>query len=95
MRIESLCENEGNAENKTLDKAPPPGDTGDLISTAQAAKILGVSQSRVRQLIMDGKLKAHNPVKGRRDNFLKVSDVRSYKKSGNHEPGRPAADENE
>lgn len=77
-------------ENDDLGKTPAPGDLGDFITTAQAAVILKVSQSRVRQLIMDKHLTAHHPVKGRRDNFLKRADVVELAKSGTGEDiGRP------
>ena len=46
-----LNEQPGNAENKSFKKAPPV--TGDTMSTAQAAKELGVTPSRIRQLKME------------------------------------------
>ena len=84
-----LTEQPGNKENETFKKAPPPGDVGDQITTAQAAKILGVTPSRVRQMKADGKLKtAKGPVEGRRDSLIRTSEVKS-KKEKKHGPGRP------
>lgn len=85
--VVDLKENAGNEENLSLNKTPSIGDTGDYITTSQAAKLLGVTASRVRQLIMDGKLKSHSPNKGRRDNLLKVSEVQSFKNSMSGKPG--------
>src|SRR5262249_39744913 len=44
-----------------------------LMTTGQAAQRLGVSDSRIRQLILDGKLAA---VKAGRDWLIKASDLR-------------------
>lgn len=69
-------------------KRPPPVKGGGTISTAQAASILGVTVSRVRQLIGQGKLKPTvKPRKGDRDHELLKKDVddlavRMDKKSG-------------
>jgi len=82
------------SENSTLDQTPAPGDTGEYISTAQAAKILGVTQSRVRQFIMDGRLSSKDPKKGRRDNMLLASAVRSFAKKDRERTGRPDEREN-
>lgn len=48
-----------------------------FLTTQQAAERLGVSDSRIRQLILDGKLAA---VKAGRDWLIKVSDVRLMEK---------------
>lgn len=66
-------------EDEDLYRAPPPGDLGEYITTAQAAKILGVTMSRVRQMIGDGELSAHDPEKGQRDNILELAEVQSLK----------------
>jgi len=61
-------------------KQPPPITGGETISTSQAAKVLGVSVSRVRQLIGDGHLKPiASPRKGDRDHELRLKDVQSLK----------------
>ncbi len=76
-----LCDilSESDNEDKTINSAPAPGQLGEYITTAQAAKILGVTMSRVRQLIMDNRLITYSPVPGRRDNFLKIDAVQKYK----------------
>lgn len=85
-----LTEQPGNKENETFKKAPPPGDVGDQVTTAQAAKELGVTPSRVRQMKADGQLKtAKGPVEGRRDNLIRTSEVKS-KKENKRGPGRPS-----
>jgi excisionase family DNA binding protein len=63
---------ESDDENKDVAKAPAPGKLGEFITTKQAAKILKVSPSRVRQFIQDGRLKTYAPEVGRRDNMLKL-----------------------
>lgn len=61
-------------------KEPPPITGGETISTSQAAKVLNVSVSRVRQLIGDGHLKPIiKPRKGDRDHELRLKDVQSLK----------------
>lgn len=88
--IITLNEQPGNAENKSFRKAPPP--TGDKMSTAQAAKELGVTPSRVRQLKMEKKLKtAEGPVEGRRDTLIRTTEIKS-KKEHKDGPGRPSKD---
>jgi hypothetical protein len=79
-------------ENSDIGKAPPIGKTGQWITTAQAAKELGVTMSRVRQYIMDGVLKAMSPEKGRRDNLVLASAVKALKDKG-QKPGRPSKEE--
>jgi hypothetical protein len=85
-----LNEQPGNKENETFKKAPPPGDVGDQETTAQAAKELGVTPSRVRQMKMEKKFKTvKGPVEGRRDNLIRTSEVKS-KKENRRGPGRPS-----
>lgn len=90
MLLKDLFEEHGNKENLNLNTAPAAGNLGNLLTTAQAARILDVTQSRVRQFIMDGRLKnVEGPVKGQRDNLIKASDVKHLKKElKNHKPGR-------
>lgn len=67
----------------------PPVSGGGTVSTKQAAKILGVSVSRVRQMIGDNTIKASiNPRPGDRDHEIKLKDVQALK---NNMPkkGRP------
>lgn len=80
---------ESRNENSNLNKAPAVGDIDPLMTTAQAAKELGVTQSRIRQFIMDGRLKAKRPVKGRRDNMLSREAVRKFKRKDRKITGRP------
>lgn len=94
MKLEDITETaDGNKENKTLYTTKAPGDTGELITSAQAARLLGVSQSRIRQMIGDGDLQSVPPSKGQRDHLLKLADVKSHK-SKMKEPGRPAKNDN-
>jgi excisionase family DNA binding protein len=86
--------NEGSNEDETVRKAPAPGKTGDLITTAQAAKLLNVEMSRVRQLVGDGTLKSYGPEEGRRDHFLKKSEVEAHKSKEKDKGGRPAKSDN-
>lgn len=90
MKLDSLHENKSRqkTENDDMHKTPAPGELGQYISTAQAAKILKVNMSRIRQLIGDGTLKSYQPEKGRRDHMLKLSEVRAYEKT-DRSPGRP------
>lgn len=96
MKLAKLFETKAShSENSDLNKAPPPGNLGDFVTTAQAAKMIkdengkSVTQSRVRQFIMDGRLKAHHPVKGQRDNMLKKSEVTDFMKKDRKITGRP------
>ena len=89
MKLEQLFEFVGKDENSDIDKAPPPGKLGEFCTTAQAAKILGVSMGRVRQFIMDGRLKSYKPEKGRRDNMLKIAEVKSFASKEREITGRP------
>lgn len=90
MRLMDLFEDHGNKENVNLNTTPAAGNLGDLVTTAQAARLLDVTQSRVRQFIMDGRLKSvKGPTKGQRDNLIRLSEVKRLKKElKNHKPGR-------
>jgi hypothetical protein len=81
--------NESDNENKNLNKAPPPSDVAPNVTTAQAAKTLGVTQSRVRQFIMDKRLHSKKPTKGRRDNMLSADEVNKFAKKERKITGRP------
>jgi excisionase family DNA binding protein len=94
MRIEQLFERMSHhSENSNMSKTPPPGKTGEFVTTAQAARVLKVTMSRVRQLIMDGQLKSYGPEKGRRDNLLKLSDVKLFHRDAQKPAGRPPEDD--
>lgn len=80
---------ESDDENKDVAKAPAPGKLGEFITTKQAAKILKVSPSRVRQFIQDGRLKTYSPEIGRRDNMLKLSAVEKLADKERPITGRP------
>lgn len=80
---------ESDNENEDVHQAPPPGKLGEFITTKQAAKILGVSPSRVRQFIQDGRLKTYSPEIGRRDNMLKLSAVQKLADTDRPITGRP------
>lgn len=80
---------EGSDEGETVKNAPPPGDMGDLLTTAQAARELDVEMSRIRQLVANDELKSHQPEEGRRDHFFKKSDIEAYKSKDKDEGGRP------
>ena len=58
----------------------------DPISTADAAKILGISASRVRQLILDGRLEA---TKVGRDQLLEREKVEDFALVPRERTGRP------
>lgn len=89
MKLSDLIILERDREDATLNKTPKPGGLGPYLTTAQAATILGVTQSRVRQFIMDGRLKAYSPEKGRRDNMLKSDEVHAFKNKKREITGRP------
>lgn len=55
------------------------------ITTAEAAKLLGVNQSRIRQLIMEGRLAA---TKAGRDNFILKTELEAFAKL-DRRPGNP------
>jgi len=90
MKLANLFETKAShSENDDMGKTPAPGKLGDLISSAQAAKILGVTMSRIRQFVMDGRLKSYKPEKGRRDHMFKLSDIRAFNKEDREITGRP------
>lgn len=87
MKLQDLMERK--SENSDIQKAPPPGKLGKFITAKQAAKILGVTPSRVRQFIAEDRLKAYAPEVGRRDNMLSLSEVEAFKKEDRERTGRP------
>lgn len=70
-------------EKSTEDSgSPPPVKSGETVSTSQAAKMLGVTMGRIRQLIADGQLKTQiSPEKGSRDHEILLKDVEQLKDS--------------
>ena len=57
-----------------------------LISTSEAATILGISASRVRQLIIDGRLES---TKIGRDQLLELEKVKEFASKPRERTGRP------
>lgn len=55
-------------------------------TTESAAEYLGVTPARVRQLIMEGRLKSK---KYGRDHLIKDFDLQEYTAEGKKKPGRP------
>lgn len=90
MNLKELYEGD---EGDTVQKAKPPGELGEYITSAQAAKILDVEMSRIRQLVANGDLKSHTPEEGRRDHIFKLSEVRALKGKEKDKGGRPKKDE--
>ena len=84
---------ESDNEDDTPEKAPAP--KGELVNGAQAAKILGVSMSRIRQYKANGVLTPERgPEPGSRDNWYKLTDITALKSKQNSDgeldrPGRP------
>jgi excisionase family DNA binding protein len=70
--------------NFPRDKDIPPVNT--FLTTKQAAEMLGISDSRIRQLILDGQVPA---VKAGRDWLIRASDLRRAEKRKT-KPGPPA-----
>ena len=60
--------------------------TEKLISTNEAAVILGVSSSRVRQLIIEGRLES---TKIGRDQLLELEKVKEFSSKPRERTGRP------
>jgi len=89
MKLETIFEDQKSDEAETVRKASAPGKLGDFVTSAQAAKILGVEMSRVRQLVGEGKLKSYKPEAGRRDHMLKRSEVEGLKYKEKDKGGRP------
>lgn len=84
-----VMESTASDEATTVLKAPPPGELGQFVTSAQAAKILNVEMSRIRQLVAEGKLKSYKPTEGRRDHMFKESEVRSLAEKEKDKGGRP------
>ncbi len=57
-----------------------------LYTTESAAEYLGVTPARVRQLIMEGRLKSE---KYGRDHLIQEADLQKYTTGGKKKPGRP------
>lgn len=57
-----------------------------LYTSESAAKYLGVTPARVRQLIMEGRLKSE---KYGRDHLIKELDLKEYIAGGKKKSGRP------
>ena len=58
---------------------------GKIFTTETAADYLGISSSRIRQLIMEGKLQSE---KYGRDHIIRESALKEYLKLGKKKPGR-------
>ena len=90
MKLANLFEKAANhSENDDMGKTPAPGKLGDYITSAQAARELGVTMSRIRQFVMDKRLKSYRPEKGRRDHMFKLSDIKQFAKEEREITGRP------
>lgn len=66
---------------------------GQLVSTEQAAKIIGVSDSRVRQFVGDGRLTPQQTTDS--DHYFKREDVEALKRKPRKRTGRPKGSKNE
>lgn len=55
-------------------------------TTETAAEYLGVTPARIRQLIMEGRLKS---LKYGRDHLIQEVDLQGYTAGGKKKPGRP------
>lgn len=89
MKLTDLMNQAKEMDRLVEEPVPPPGDLGEYITAAQAAKILGVNDSRVRQLVAEKRLKSYKPEKGRRDHFFKLSEVKAFAKQDRERTGRP------
>lgn len=74
---------------EVVEESAGQGDLGQWINSSQAARILGVNQSRVRQFVADGRLTSHEPEAGRRDHMFKRADVEALAKKDRKITGRP------
>jgi len=92
MKLNDIILENKKDENKDLSRTPPPD--GGKMTTAQAAKKLGVTMGRVRQMIMNGQLDSDGPEKGRRDNLLSTKDVQGIAKK-KRKAGRPKKKDSE
>jgi excisionase family DNA binding protein len=88
MKLEQITEKKHD-ENKDMNKTPAPGKLGDFLSSAQAAKMLGVTMSRIRQFVMEKRIKSYKPEKGRRDHVFKASEIQAFKQKDREITGRP------
>lgn len=88
MKLEHIFEDQKKSDSDTAKNAPPPGDLGEFLTTKQAAAMAKVNPSRIRQAVLAGDLKSHQPEKGRRDHMIKRSDLTSWMKN-KPDPGRP------
>jgi excisionase family DNA binding protein len=59
----------------------------DPLTTAEVARMLGVSQSRIRQFVMAGRLKAK---KLGRDLVIEKKEAERFRREGRLPQGRPA-----
>lgn len=59
---------------------------GKLYTTESAAELLGVTPARVRQLILEGRLKSE---KYGRDHLIQEPELQWYTEEGKKRPGRP------
>jgi hypothetical protein len=85
-----LSEAPGNEENQTLKDTPPQSDDNAGLTTAQVAKKLGVTQSRVRQLKMEDRVEgAKDPVKGRKETRIPVKTANRLAREKRKRTGRP------
>lgn len=92
MKLAQLFEFAPSRENEDMGKTPAVGKLGNLITSAQAAKILNVSMSRIRQFVMEKRLTSYQPEKGRRDHMFKLGDIRAFAKKEREITGRPEED---
>lgn len=54
------------------------------LSTSEAGEAVGVTDSRIRQLILEKRLKAHKP-KGQRNYYIFVDDLKNWVRSAGAE----------
>lgn len=78
----------------TSKKPPVPGSLGDLYTTKQAAEMIGVEPSRIRQLKMEGRIKpVEGPVPGHQESLYSAKEVerakKALQKSKKEDMGRP------
>jgi len=59
---------------------------GKLYTTESAAEYLGVTPARIRQLILQRRLKSE---KYGRDHLIHETDLQAYAEAGRKKPGRP------
>lgn len=94
MKLEDAAKFLKEKDDEDEGKAPPVTG-GDTVSTKQAAEILDVTVSRVRQLIGDGTLTTKiSPRPGDRDHEILLKDVQALK-NNMPEKGRPEKDDDD